>query len=71
MSQAYPGFSADSCGVKRDLIIEWNDDTIIKADYNTLTIARGFADTGNVRGICANGIDDFVSCSMSFLYATY
>lgn len=49
-------YTADSSGVKRDLVIEWNDDTIIKADHNTLTMSGGYGGTGNVRvrGVCAN-----------------
>ena len=49
-------YEADSNGVKGDLILEWNDDTIIKADRNTLTIAGGYGGSGDVRvrGICSN-----------------
>ena len=47
-------YSANSDGTKQDLIVEWNDNTIVKSDFNTLTLAGGYGGTGNVqtRGFC-------------------
>ena len=47
-------YSANSDGTKGDLILEWNDDTILKSHFNTLTVTGGFGGTGNarIRGIC-------------------
>ena len=50
-------YSANSDGTKQDLIVEWNDNTIVKSDLNTLTLTGQNAvspGTGNVqtRGFC-------------------
>ena len=57
-------YSANSDGTKGDLILEWNDDTILKSHFNTLTVTGGFGGTGNarIRGIC-NWIVDIDSRS--------
>ena len=49
-------YSANSNGTKKDLLVEWNDDTIIKSDLNTLTITGGYGGTGNVQisGVCVS-----------------
>ena len=49
-------YSADSDGSIKDLIVEWNDDTIIKSYYNTLTVTGGWGGSGTarVRGVCRN-----------------
>ena len=49
-------YEADSNGVKGDLILEWNDASIVKADRDTLTVSGGHGGSGDVtvRGICAN-----------------
>ena len=50
-------YKADSNGIKGDLILEHNDASIVKSDYDTLTMTGGFSGTGTVRvkGICAQG----------------
>ena len=47
-------YTADSNGTKKDLLVEWDDDTIVKSDLNTLTMTGGFEGFGNVhtRAIC-------------------
>ena len=57
-------YSADSDGIKKEMLAEWNDDTIVKSDLNTLTMAAGFGGSGNVRirGVCEGNH----YCSMSF-----
>ena len=35
-------YATDLNGIKGDLILEWNDDTIVKSDFDTLTITGGF-----------------------------
>ena len=47
-------YSADSDGFKKDLLVQWDDDTIVKSDLNTLTLSGGYGGTGNVqtRGFC-------------------
>ena len=47
-------YAADSNGLKGDLILEWNDDTIVKSHYDTLTVTGGHGGTGDVRvrGVC-------------------
>ena len=46
-------YAADSNGIKGDLILEWNDDTIVKSNLNTLTVT-GYGEPGDVRvrGVC-------------------
>ena len=46
-------YAADSNGLKGDLILEWNDASIVKSDLNTLTVT-GYGEPGNarVRGVC-------------------
>ena len=53
-------YSADSEGVKGDLVIEVNDERIVKSELNTLTVS-GFiynehegTGTVRVRGVCGN-----------------
>ena len=48
-------YAADSNGVKGNVIVEWNDDTIVKSFLNTLTVTGGFGGSGVVRvkGICS------------------
>ena len=47
-------YSANSDGTIGDRILEWNDETIVKSHYNTLTVTGGFGGTGTarIRGIC-------------------
>ena len=47
-------YKANPDGSKGYLIVGWNDDTIVKADLNTLTLTGGHGGTGNVetRGFC-------------------
>ena len=47
-------YSANPDGTKKDLIVEWDDDTIVKSDLNTLTVTGGFGGRGfvQIRGIC-------------------
>lgn len=49
-------YTADYDGVKGDLIVWWNDDSIVKSELNTLTISGGHGGVGvvRVRGVCAN-----------------
>ena len=49
-------YAADSNGIKGDVIVEWNDDTIVKSHYDTLTMTGGYGGTGNVRvkGVCCS-----------------
>ena len=49
-------YAADLNGIKGDLILEWNDDTIVKSDFDTLTITGGFGGSGPVRvkGVCCS-----------------
>ena len=51
-------YETDSDGVKGDVIVEWNDDSIVKSELNTLTVSGGYGGTGvvRVRGVCANWI---------------
>ena len=46
-------YSANSDGTIGDRILEWNDETIVKSHYNTLTVTGG-GGSGNarIRGIC-------------------
>ena len=47
-------YSANPDGTKADLLVEFNDEAIVKSDLNTLTITGGFGGTGNaqIRGVC-------------------
>ena len=47
-------YSADSNGIKQDLLVEWDDESIIKSDLNTLTVTGGFGGSGfaRIRGVC-------------------
>ena len=49
-------YETDYDGVKGDVIVEWNDDSIVKSELNTLTVSGGYGGTGvvRVRGVCAN-----------------
>jgi len=47
-------YSVNSNETKKDLLVEWNDETFIKSDLNTLSITGVFRGTGNVQisGVC-------------------
>ena len=47
-------YSANPDGSKKDLLVEWNDSSIVKADLNTLTMTGGHGGQGDVRirGVC-------------------
>ena len=47
-------YSANSDGTKADLLVELNDDTIVKSDLNTLTMTGGYGGSGfvRIRSIC-------------------
>ena len=49
-------YSVNSNGTKKDLLVEWNDETFIKSDLNTLSITGVFRGTGNVQisGVCVS-----------------
>ena len=53
-------YSANPDGTKKDLIVEWDDETIVKAELNTLTVTGGFGGRGTarIRGVCPSPTDE-------------